>query len=66
LRRSAAEPQFEAVAEEEIKLQDLLDKELTPQEKERKLIREEVEKLIDVNPEDATNLIRTWLLEEGV
>jgi flagellar M-ring protein FliF len=66
LRRSAAEPQFEAVAEEEIKLQDLLDKELTPQEKERKLIREEVEKLIDVNPEDAANLIRTWLLEEGV
>ncbi len=65
-RRDAVEPEFEAVVEEEIKLQDLLDKELTPQEKERKLIREEIEKLVDGNPEDAANLIRTWLLEEGM
>lgn len=66
LRRAAEAPQFDAVVDDEITLQDLLDKELSPQEKERKLIRVEVEKLVDANPEDAANLIRTWLFEEGV
>ncbi len=60
------ELQFEAVADEEIRLQDLLDKELSPAEKEKKMIREEIEKLVDTSPEDAANLIRTWLWEEGV
>ncbi len=60
------ERRFEALAGEEIKLQDLLDKELTPEEKEKKMIREEIEKLVDTHPEDAANLIRTWLWEEGV
>lgn len=65
-RAGEEEPQFEALVDEEFRLQDLLDKELSPQDKEKKLIREEVEKLVDTNPEDAANLIRTWLLEEGV
>jgi len=66
LGRREAAPQFDAVAGDEIKLHDLLDKELSPQERERKQIRDEVEKLVDTNPEEAANLIRTWLLEEGV
>ncbi|MGE5545150.1 MAG: flagellar basal-body MS-ring/collar protein FliF, partial [Bacillota bacterium] len=65
-RKAAEEAQFDQLVEEEFKLQDLLDKELSPQEKEKKMIREEVEKLVDLNPEDAANLIRTWLLEEGI
>lgn len=60
------EPQFDAIVDEEFKLQDLLDKDLSPQEREKKLIRDEVEKLVDTSPEDAAKLIRTWLLEEGV
>ena len=60
------ELQFEAVADEELKLRDLLDKDLSPEEKEKKMIREEIEKLVDTSPEDAANLIRTWLWEEGV
>ena len=58
--------QIEAVADEELKLRDLLDKDLSPEEKEKKMIREEIEKLVDTSPEDAANLIRTWLWEEGV
>jgi flagellar M-ring protein FliF len=39
------ELQFEAVADEELKLRDLLDKDLSPEEKEKKMIREEIENL---------------------
>lgn len=70
-RRSAAEDQiadyssqFETVAEEELRLEDLIDKNLTPEEKERQRIRQEVEKLIEQNPEDATQVIRAWLSED--
>ena len=71
-RRSAAEDQiadyssqFETVAEEELRLEDLIDKNLTPEEKERQRIRQEVEKLIEQNPEDATQVIRAWLSEDS-
>ncbi|SHG58440.1 flagellar M-ring protein FliF [Thermosyntropha lipolytica DSM 11003] len=56
---------FEAVVEEEIKLEELLDKNLTPEEKERQKIRHEIEKLIDENPEDAAQVIRAWLAEDA-
>lgn len=56
---------FEAVVEEEIKLEELLDKNLTPEEKEKQKIRHEVEKLIDENPDDAAQVIRAWLAEDA-
>lgn len=56
---------FEAVVEEEIKLEELIDKNLTPEEKEKQKIRHEVEKLIDENPEDAAQVIRAWLAEDA-
>lgn len=56
---------FEAVVEEEIKLEELLDKNLTPEEKERQKIRHEIEKLIDESPEDAVQVIRAWLAEDA-
>ena len=37
--------------EEEIKLEDLIDKTLTPEEKERQKIKAEVEKLVAEDPE---------------
>ncbi|MBO8159346.1 flagellar basal-body MS-ring/collar protein FliF [Thermosyntropha sp.] len=55
---------FEAVVEEEIKLEDLIDKNLTPEEKEKQKVRHEVEKLIDEHPEDAAQVIRAWLAED--
>lgn len=58
-------PQVDLLAGEEIKIEDLLERELSPEEKERRRIREEIEKLVDRNPEDVAQLIRTWLLEEG-
>lgn len=71
-KRSAAEAEsgdsdseFETVAEEELRLEDLIDKTLTPEERERQRIRQEVERLIDNNPEDAAQVVRTWLSEDS-
>jgi flagellar M-ring protein FliF len=56
---------FEALVGEELKIEDLLERELSPEERERKRIRDEIEKLIANNPEDAANVLRMWLMEEG-
>ncbi|NLB89478.1 MAG: flagellar M-ring protein FliF, partial [Syntrophomonadaceae bacterium] len=44
---------FETIVEEEIKLEDLIDKSLTPEEKEKQRIKAEVEKLVVEDPENA-------------
>jgi len=70
-KRSAADDDmgeldsFETVAEEELRLEDLIDKTLTPEEKERQRIRLEVERFIDNNPEDAVQVVRAWLSEDS-
>jgi len=72
LRRSSAavdetehEGVFETVAEEELRLEDLIDRKLTPEEREKQRIRQEVERLIETNPEDAVQVIRAWLVEDS-
>lgn len=59
-----AQSSFETVIDDEINIEDLIDKELTPEERERQKIRQEIDKLIDENPEDAAQVIRAWLMEE--
>jgi flagellar M-ring protein FliF len=56
---------FDALVDEELKIEDLLERELSPDEKEKRKIREEIEKFVDNSPEDAASLLRTWLLEDG-
>lgn len=56
--------QFETVAEEELRLEDLNDKKMTPEERERQRVRQEVDKLIEENPEDAAQVLRAWLSED--
>jgi flagellar M-ring protein FliF len=56
---------FETIAEEELRLEDLIDKTLTPEEKERQRIRQEVERFIEDNPEDAVQVVRIWLSEDS-
>ena len=56
--------EFETVAEEELRLEDLIDKKLTPEDRERQRIRQEVEKLIEQNPQDAAQVLRAWLSED--
>lgn len=69
-RRKAAEEQeafergFEEVIEEEIRIEDLIDRAMTPEERERQKIRDEIDKLIDESPESAVQVIRTWLTED--
>ena len=55
---------FEAIVEESINIADIIDQNLTPEEKERQRIRLEVDKLIDENPENAAQVIKVWLLED--
>lgn len=57
--------EFEAVVEEEIRLEDLIDRSLTPEEKERQRIRQEIDQLIEENPEDAAQVVRAWLAEDA-
>jgi len=55
---------FDKLVNDEIDYQAISEMEISEEEKERTRMREEVEKLIDSNPEDMANLMRTWLLEE--
>lgn len=55
---------FEALVDEEIPVESLVERELTPEEREKLRIRQEIDKLIEENPADAAQIIRTWLLEE--
>ncbi len=55
---------FETIVDETINIEDIIDHNLTPEEKERQRIREEVERLIDENPENASQVIKVWLLED--
>lgn len=55
---------FETIVDENINLADIIDKDLTPEEKERRKIKEEVERLIDENPENASHVVKVWLLED--
>lgn len=56
--------EFETIVDETIDIEDIIDHELTPEEKERQKIREEVERLIDENPENASQVVKVWLLED--
>ena len=61
---NAAESSFETVVEDEINIQDLIDRDLTPEEKEKQRIRQEIDKLIQEHPEDAAQVLKAWLIEE--
>lgn len=72
LRRSSPAPAveeglpiigFEAVEDEEISLEKLIDKSMTPEERESQKIKEEIDKLVDSSPENAAQVIKSWLLE---
>ncbi|NLB18071.1 MAG: flagellar M-ring protein FliF, partial [Syntrophomonadaceae bacterium] len=52
---------FDVIVDDEINLEDISEIEISDEEKESRRMREEVEKLIDSNPEEMANLMRTWL-----
>ncbi len=55
---------FDATVGEEINIQDLVEKTLTPEEKEKQKIKDEIENLIDKSPEAAAQVVKAWLLED--
>jgi len=55
---------FEGIAEEEISLEEIIERDMSPEEKERQRIRQEIDKLIDDNPENAAQVLKTWLIED--
>ncbi len=54
---------FEAVVDDELSLEKLIDKNMTPSERENQKIKEEIDKLVESNPENAAQVIKSWLLE---
>lgn len=58
------ETPFDSLVEEEIKLEDLIDKTLTPEEKEMQRVKQEIDKLIDEDPENAAQVVKIWLSED--
>ncbi len=59
-----SESNFEAVVGEDISRKDLIEKKLTPEEQEKQRIRNEIDDLIDVNPEAAAQVVKAWLMED--
>ncbi|MEA1961761.1 MAG: flagellar basal-body MS-ring/collar protein FliF [Bacillota bacterium] len=64
LHEEMEKAEFEAVVNDEISIEDLFEKNLTPEEKEKQKIKAEIDKVIEENPESAAQVIRTWLLED--
>jgi flagellar M-ring protein FliF len=56
---------FDTLVEDEIKIEDLIDRNLTPEEKEREKIKQEIDKLIDEDPASAAQVVKTWLMEDA-
>jgi len=63
-RGKEEEEGFDMLVDEAIPVELLVERELTPEEKEKQRMREEINKLVDTNPEDVAQLIRTWMLDE--
>ncbi|MGE5455107.1 MAG: flagellar basal-body MS-ring/collar protein FliF [Methylocystaceae bacterium] len=58
------QPLFDTMVGDEMTLEEIMEEALTPEEKERRRIREEIDKLIENAPENAAQVIRTWLMED--
>ncbi|MEN6348090.1 MAG: flagellar basal-body MS-ring/collar protein FliF [Syntrophomonas sp.] len=63
-QEEAEQPEFEEIVGEEIKVEDLIDAGLSPEEKERRRIREEIDRIISEEPEIAAQVLKTWLAED--
>ncbi|MDD3267788.1 MAG: flagellar basal-body MS-ring/collar protein FliF [Syntrophomonadaceae bacterium] len=55
---------FESIVEEEIRVEDLIDAGLSAEEKEKRRIKEEIERIINEHPETAAQALRVWLGDE--
>lgn len=60
----ARQAELEAVAHEDIAVADLIEASLSPEEQERRRIREEIDKIIEENPDTAAQVLKAWLLED--
>lgn len=56
---------FEATVEDELRIEDIFDMTLTPEEREKQKIKQEIDKLVDSDPENAAQVLKTWLLEDS-
>ncbi|NLW90330.1 MAG: flagellar M-ring protein FliF [Syntrophomonadaceae bacterium] len=62
--QQAQEHAFEETAEEEISLEEIIERDMTPEEREKQRVRQEIDKLIEDNPENAAQVLKTWLIED--
>lgn len=55
---------FESVVQDDIDMAEILEMNLTPEEKEKQRMRKEIDRIIENNPESAAQVIKTWLMED--
>lgn len=55
---------FESVVQDDIDMADILDMNLSPEEKEKQRIRKEIDRIIEETPENAAQVLKTWLMED--
>ncbi len=60
----ARQAELEAVAHEDVDVADLIETSLSPEEQERRRVREEIDKIIEESPETAAQVLKAWLLED--
>lgn len=59
------EPGFDSMVEDQITLEDVVDAKLTPEEKEKEKIKNDIDKLINDDPEAAAQVVKAWLAEDS-
>jgi len=61
---SSEDADFETIIADDIDMANVIEQDLSPEEKENQRVREEVNRLIEENPENAAQVIKIWLLED--
>ncbi len=55
---------FESIVQNDIDMAEILEASMSPEEREKHRIRQEIDRIIEETPENAAQVLRTWLMED--
>jgi len=55
---------FESIVHDDIDMAEILEASMSPEERERHRIRQEIDRIIEETPQNAAQVLRTWLMED--
>lgn len=58
------EGELDIAVDDEINIEDIFERNLTPEEKENLKIKEEIDKLVETDPESAVQVLKSWMSED--